>query len=360
MKALYVVRSSGVPRNDFARRRMPSRRLALEARFEIWFSQESELSIENWILPAVYAGHVAHVIWLKPPWAEQLGEGRHNFLVGKDRKNETIRVTSTETYFLSDGLYSPPSQLEPAKHLTLDVFTVMPAEQPESSRATEEEKRQGGHFTCGRRMDPVSYDSGQTSLPSFNKAAFILDIDLDFFSVQNPFKDIYTEEEMTLLEDLYRFWRPDVVDEQMLLECTTIRRQQLNQLGEAFSRLSQDDGPDVVAELCTQHRWKPLGRLVALLKERLGSKLDYEMVHQAGLTCDGTPLPHHVSSKDEVRKLMDGLSGLLCSLPAPTLITMARSSLDEYCAADQVSWIEEQALGMLRTLYGDIDVHKEY
>uniref|UniRef100_A0A8C4NBB9 Uncharacterized protein n=1 Tax=Eptatretus burgeri TaxID=7764 RepID=A0A8C4NBB9_EPTBU len=175
----------------------------------------SELSIENWILPAVYAGHVAHVIWLRPPWAEQLGEGQHNFLVGKDRKNETIRVTSTETYFLSDGLYSPPSQLEPAKHLTLDVFTVMPTEQAEFSCASGEEKCQGGQLTCGRRMEPFSYDSGQTSLPSFNKAAFILDIDLDFFSVQNPFKDLYTEEEMTLLEDLYRFWRPAVVDEQV-------------------------------------------------------------------------------------------------------------------------------------------------
>ena len=34
-KALYVVRSSGGLRKDFARRRMPSRQLALEANFEM-------------------------------------------------------------------------------------------------------------------------------------------------------------------------------------------------------------------------------------------------------------------------------------------------------------------------------------
>ena len=34
MKASYVVRSSGGPRKDFARRRIPSRRMALEARLD--------------------------------------------------------------------------------------------------------------------------------------------------------------------------------------------------------------------------------------------------------------------------------------------------------------------------------------
>ena len=39
-KALHVVKSSGGPRKDFVRRRMPSRRLAVEARLEMRLSQE--------------------------------------------------------------------------------------------------------------------------------------------------------------------------------------------------------------------------------------------------------------------------------------------------------------------------------
>ena len=45
MKALYVVRSSGGSTKDFAQWRIPSRRLALEARLEMWLSQERSWQI---------------------------------------------------------------------------------------------------------------------------------------------------------------------------------------------------------------------------------------------------------------------------------------------------------------------------
>jgi hypothetical protein len=30
------------------------------------------LSIENWILPAVYAGHISKIVWIKPKWVSKL------------------------------------------------------------------------------------------------------------------------------------------------------------------------------------------------------------------------------------------------------------------------------------------------
>lgn len=51
----------------------------------------SELSIENWILPAVYAGHFKYLVWVKPPWANQMTDGVQTFLIGKHKDSGLIR-----------------------------------------------------------------------------------------------------------------------------------------------------------------------------------------------------------------------------------------------------------------------------
>ncbi|NXS92733.1 CE022 protein, partial [Jacana jacana] len=203
----------------------------------------SELSIENWIMPAVYAGHISQVVWLHPPWAQQISEGEHDFLIGKDVSTTTIRVTGTDHYFLSDGLYVPADQLENQKPLNLHVICINPTE---ASSSQEE----NGKVTSAKRLklntdDIASTTSASSSMapgdldhstPSLKKNevqnaiapnkgetlsecsassslhecpirevakdvcqvlqkgdAYVLDIDLDFFSVKNPFKEMYTQ-----------------------------------------------------------------------------------------------------------------------------------------------------------------------
>ncbi|NXU66387.1 CE022 protein, partial [Horornis vulcanius] len=218
----------------------------------------SELSIENWIMPAVYAGHISQVVWLHPWWAQQISEGKHNFLVGKDVSTTTIRVTGTDHYFLSDGLYVPADQLENQKPLNLHVILIDPTESSNSSEGN-------GEVTSAKRLKLNTDDTSATSsssvaaddfdhiIPSVKEKetqnagaltgaetlaegsasswlknskrpirdivkdvcqvlqkgdAYVLDIDLDFFSVKNPFKEMYTQTEYELLQELYSFKKP--------------------------------------------------------------------------------------------------------------------------------------------------------
>ncbi|NXF91001.1 CE022 protein, partial [Eubucco bourcierii] len=372
----------------------------------------SELSIENWIMPAVYAGHISQVLWLHPPWAQQISEGKHTFLIGKDVSTTTIRVTGTDHYFLSDGLYVPADQLENQKPLNLHVILINPTE---ASNSQEE----NGEVAAAKRLklntgETASIASASSSValgnldhssPSLkkkevqnagtlNKAEtlsecpasssprnneypirevikdvcqilqkgdpYVLDIDLDFFSVKNPFKEMYTQTEYELLQELYNFKKPDRnATEVCLLDCVESRVHQLEDLEAAFADLCDNDDEETLQKWASYPGMKPLVQLVHSLKSRMESP-DYEMVHQAGLTCDYMELPHHVSSEEEMEGLIQSIKVLLKDLPKPALVTVARSSLDDYCPSEQVDIIQEKVLSLLGSVYGSLDVQLDY
>ncbi|RLW04508.1 hypothetical protein DV515_00005735 [Chloebia gouldiae] len=368
-----------------------------------------ELSIENWIMPAVYAGHISQVVWLHPHWAQQISEGKHSFLIGKDLSTTTIRVTGTDNYFLSDGLYVPADQLENQKPLNLHVILI----NPQSSNSHEG----NGKVTSAKRLklntDDTASDTSASSLSpgdfdhnipsvkekeiqnsgalngaktlvegsasSFKNSAcpvrdiakdicqvlqkgdaYVLDIDLDFFSVKNPFKEMYTQTEYKLLQELYNFKKPHKnATEEDLLDCVENRVHQLEDLEAAFADLCDSDDEETLQKWASYPGMKPLVQLVHSLKTRMESP-DYEMVHQAGLTCDYVELPHHVSTEDEIEGFIQSIKVLLTDLPKPTLVTVARSSLDDYCPSEQVDIIQEKVLDLLHSVYGSLDVHLDY
>ncbi|XP_044074585.1 UPF0489 protein C5orf22 homolog isoform X2 [Siniperca chuatsi] len=358
----------------------------------------SELSIENWIMPMVYAGHVSCVAWLHPYWAQQIREGEHRMAVGRDSSTTTIRVTSTDNYFLSDGLYVIEEQLENSKPLRLNVVKVNPVQPSHGSltgkKPEEDTERwfakrphteydKAGEASCSEpllrctdTLQPAEGsngtglgddDEGSTSYVVKRISAFlsetepyILDIDLDFFSCKNPFKELYTEEEYAILKELYNFRGPSPnADQEELVECVDRRVHQLEDLEAAFADLLEDDGEETVTRWASNPGMASLAQLVSSLKSR-NLCPDYEMVHQAGLTCDSVELPHHISTDEEIDRLISAVQLFLKALPKPTLVTMSRSSLDEYCPVEQVDSVQSRVLVVLESLYGPLDLHKDY
>ncbi|CAL8326547.1 unnamed protein product [Arctogadus glacialis] len=375
---------------------------------DVVFDKDSlidQLSIENWIMPMVYADHVSSVAWLHPPWAQQIQEGEHRMAVGKDSSTTTIRVTSKDDYFLSDGLYVPEEQLENPKALTLNVVLVNPAArslaghtetdalrwQPKKPRSDSQATSDcpfppgSAGLDCAAVLQPAGGDSGpggrrtaeretcaaaDAGSPGYvvntllsvvtETDAYILDVDLDFFSCKNPFKELYTQEEYAILQQMYGFRRPSATaSEEAIGECVERRVHQLEDLEAAFADLLEDDAHETVLRWAANPGMAPLAQLVSSLKARDQSP-DYEMVHQAGLTCDYSELPHHISTEEEIDGLLLAVEQILTALPKPTLVTMSRSSLDEYCPVEQVDSIQNKVLSVLEGLYGQLEVRQTY
>jgi len=152
----------------------------------------AETSIENWILPAVYAGHISHVIWVMPPWCDQMPPDVDvDCHVGRSRKNGGIRIDLALPYFLEEGLWAPSAELENMKKLRLQTLMI-------------------GHNCIGKTtLSSSSYPCVKTptlTLPP--TASLILDVDLDFFSTLNPFKVMLTPKQFELLQKVYFFQFP--------------------------------------------------------------------------------------------------------------------------------------------------------
>ncbi|XP_060047175.1 UPF0489 protein C5orf22 homolog isoform X2 [Erinaceus europaeus] len=315
-------------------------------------------------------------------------------------KETLFRVTSTDHYFLSDGLYVTEDQLENQKPLQLDVIMVKPyklcSSQEENDAVSSkkpklavEEAENTASTNCdsyseGLENDSMTHRRDQTCLePSSSCSseiqecqttantekileilkkgdAFVLDIDLDFFSVKNPFKEMFTQEEYKILQELYQFKKPATsLTQEELVDCVDARTHQLEDLEATFADLCDGDDQETVQKWASNPGMESLVPLIQSLKKRMEVP-DYEMVHQAGLTCDYSELPHHVSTEQEIDCLVQSVYYLLKNLPKPILVTIARSSLDDYCPCEQVDIIQEKVINVLRSLYGTLDIHLAY
>lgn len=293
------------------------------------FSKEDlldSISIENWLMPMVFAGHVERIVWIKPDWSDQIPKGKFDFNVGE--YEGSIRTDSTLEYFVSEGCYQPEENLEQKKQLKLQV--------------------------CAINDYKVADDDDL-------KDGFILDIDLDYFSTHNPFLKIY--DKVGLYEKLKEiFISPELADStendlEKLQQIAKSREEKLEFLESMFLYLEEYgnlqhflmDYQQEVSEEYSQLLRKVSTLVTVLKKEYAEEEIDWSMIYDAGCTCDVTDLPHHESSLEEIRTMVSHLEIFLTRLPAPpTVITVSRSSEDDYTPAEQVEQIQELVLGALK------------
>lgn len=340
------------------------------------------VDIESWILPAALAGHLDRVLWVRSPWSDQLPDGDQQFLIGS--KDGQARVTCPLPYFLSECMWT--RKLDDGQELGLRVQTLDALLEA----------------TPGN-PDPWQPEDGR----------FVLDIDLDFYSTQDPFAAALSESQMRLLRQLYHSSFPDPdADPSRLEEAQMKRKAQLQRLEEQLRRHlptaeSSDSGPSVAALNGLRREAGPINnprvsstdsdgvgtpensansgvdlqidvvnsnagaevdpRLLDLchdLKDRppKGEPLDAKLIHDAGCTCDmDSQLPHHVSSRDEILALVQSTARFLGRLNAkPALVTIARSSLDGYCPPSDVDFVQNKVLDALRELYGEVVISLDY
>lgn len=299
----------------------------------------SELSIENWILPAAYAGHFSTLVWVKPPWSTQIPDGSYTFTIGKDQSSGEIRMNSNLSYFVSECLYSPLDNLENKREINLEVITLGNfLEDSEKSDDFEVFKRLEGRFPDGGR--------------------YILDIDLDFFSTKNPFRSLYKNADLyESLKELYWFEAPRTNDNDRLIEAVNMRKEQLKDLEDLWEHVSihglEGDQPN-------SERWPELKSIAERVKS-MYHDIDWGLIHDAGCTWDESDIPEHVTSREDVSKLIKtSFVGLMDALPKPpTVITISRSSEDDYCPPEDVDWIQEEILNTLKDKF-PIDIKEHY
>lgn len=291
-----------------------------------------QLSIENWILPAVYAGHINHIVWVKPPWADQMDDQQSEFIIGKHKDSGNIRVTLPEDYFLDESLWTTEEDLTECKNVKFDAFTLYKC---------DNEKENDRRFSLKNR------DLGDY---------YILDIDLDFFSTMDPFKTAYSDEQTQIIKKLYNFVPPVSRCIEDLKKCSLYREKQLADL-EQITECCKNNSTDFSLDI-DKDRISILTELFKDIEQTSGS-VDHEMMHLCGLTMDiDSELPHNVTSEDGIKHACGKAQDYLKTLPKPTIITMARS--EHYCPSDQVDFIQDLVVKMLVDVFGDLDVHKHY
>ncbi|BFF97076.1 uncharacterized protein DMAD_05565 [Drosophila madeirensis] len=295
----------------------------------------NELSIENWIMPTLYAGHFNRMVWLKNSWCKQIPTGKHSFKIGQ--KDDCIGVDCPLDYFIADGNYCNSDDLQESRQVELQV-----------------------HDADSDSLDPTQFVTAEDG------KGFVLDIDLDFFSTSNPFLEIYKDADCyNQLKEIFHFVSVEAVKKAAkatiseYMATADKRQTQLEALKRIFWHLEEQrslEGLELPDEtVISPEVYAKIVRLTEQLADKYpDDEIDWHLIFDSGSTTDNNGLPHHISTSQELEEYFANFKRFLERLPVPPVaITMAHSAQDDYCPQDQVAFIEERVLRLLKDVFGE-------
>lgn len=287
------------------------------------------LSIENWIMPMVYAGHFNDVVWVRPSFATQIPDDDYEIIIGDcDGK---ICVNSPLDYFLTDGSYKQESILRNKKSLKLKVTQIDASLNEHLMNASNENR------------------------------PWILDIDLDFFSTLNPFLSIYPKANTyEKLKEIFKIDKNyDVDNLDSIQKFVDERNRQISFFDTIFQYMAQNGSLENFESVdeSMKDKFELTKQLIECLCHNYSIyDIDWFVVNDAGCTTDEEKyqLPNHESSDEEIKEMMKVFEKFLKDIKSPpVIITISRSSNDGYTPTHQVDMIQELVVQTLRNAFGE-------
>jgi hypothetical protein len=169
--------------------------------------RNSEDGISSFILPGIAMGLVRDVIWIKPPWTEQIPEGDHNLTFGwtTPKNGGRMAIWTELDYWHGDG-NSVPHKEDLVDTTTFDL-RVQQVEDWLSSRSSGFDNQCGTskkqRISLNNTLSIATGHQGGT----FHSGSWVLDICLDYFSCANPLHEPDLPEHVSTAEEIEQMLR---------------------------------------------------------------------------------------------------------------------------------------------------------
>jgi hypothetical protein len=309
-----------------------------------------ELSdISTWVPTPVAQGLVDEVIWVCGWWCKQFHPGSYDLIIGRSKVDGLMKIGvpgdkwgKTFEYWVDDGTISKCADLEMVRQWKLHVVRFQK--------------------DCSMRREDVS------KITSICKgSSWILDIDEDYLSTQNPFAVEFEQFfGKPMLEKLSKLWDAEVKDDVGFIEALEGIANEDTFLLSPAKFLAHKDVQYAISQLTCRGMRK--AKAEGLLNEYrsictqilppLSNKDEYlhcRRVHGSRFVTDAASfsgLPHHISTLPEILGLLKSTRALFQGIGTPPgVCTVATSRCDEYTPEAQAIKINTLTLDLLTSAW---------
>lgn len=301
--------------------------------------------IATWITPLVLANQLDEVIWVCGHWCKQIKPGTYDLVCGLDGRGKlrTADADGTNTshaitnYWDCDGAAGKLHLLKPQRRWTLHVVQY-----------------QKDGTLHPRDLNLI------TAVCTGN--SWVLDIDEDFFSCNNPYKDSFEASfgarTFQLMKKIYEIGSgPDVAVKNILKKKLFLKPKSEFREHKLVKRVVDAlNGEDLPGKKLMDGFYDAFSKAFQQPGDSLipvEDLIDFEDMHETG-TLSG--LPHHISRVSEIATMGSATQELLTVLDRPAHVTLATSRTDRYLPDCQAVLIHGMLEEMMQSVYGDVNI----